>query len=181
MLHRNIGRLPNHRRRYNRFLWCWIGASRVIIVAVELGTRVNKVWCLSTQVCGCHIELLWDIVAHNYMCCHMAKHTYVEWHIYVCSIHILYIFIGRNYSLVYMSCMFVFSVIMPRYIYIYIYIGCSCAPASPGLCPDHQENQQLSIKYQNLMGSIISHELFNKPSDHNIYMAYTTTTANAFT
>ena len=38
------------------------------------------------------------MVAHTYICYHMMGHTYVYRHIYMCSINILYIFIGHTYA-----------------------------------------------------------------------------------
>ena len=117
------------------------GCSKVLIDAGELRSTVNKARCLSTQVCGHHIELLWNMVVQNYMCCHMVKHTYVYRHMYAGSIHILYICIGRIYAPVYISCIFLLEILMPCYVYMYICIGCTYASTSWGLCPVQPGNQ----------------------------------------
>ena len=96
------------------------GDSRVLIFASELGTRVKKVRCLSTQVCGWYIDMLGHMMAHSYMCFHRVKHTYVYRCMHVCSIHILNICIGRTY-----------------------------APASQRLCPVQPRNQQLVLNKTN--------------------------------
>ena len=101
------------------------GDIRVLIFASELGTRVKKVRCLSTQLCGWYIDLLGHMMAHSYMCFHRVKHTYVYRCMHVCSIHILNICIGRTYAPVYISCIFVLALLIPRYVYLNIYIGCS--------------------------------------------------------
>ena len=94
------------------------------------------------------------MVTYNYMCYNLVQHTYVYQNMYVYSIHIFYICIGRTYAPVYMSCMFVFFVLMPRYVYLYIFIGCTYAPTSQGLYPCQPRNQY-SLIYTRIQMAVL--------------------------